>query len=186
MGMSYLHDKKLIHGDLSARNLLLHFTFEYWDSPKETMWEIFSEGKEPFAPANVNEEVNPHELLKMLNKGERPPKPPRCPAEMFAWMEQCWKLHPKERPSVHQLIDKLIHNKLQSTGSNNNTVSNEITFEELAFYVEGQNLDDTVYEWLIPSVGSDASTKKQSYEWLKTRYGWLPTTDSTTSKYKWL
>jgi c-mer proto-oncogene tyrosine kinase/anaplastic lymphoma kinase/receptor tyrosine kinase len=67
-----------------------------------TVWEIFSGGKSPY-PA-----TNPLTLLRMLEEGERMPKPynAACSEEIYMMMMTCWELMAEDRPSFKELHKK--------------------------------------------------------------------------------
>eukprot|EP01114_Cavostelium_apophysatum_P002626 TRINITY_DN12327_c0_g1_i1.p1 TRINITY_DN12327_c0_g1~~TRINITY_DN12327_c0_g1_i1.p1 ORF type:complete len:151 (-),score=37.36 TRINITY_DN12327_c0_g1_i1:12-464(-) len=67
------------------------------------MYEIFEYGREPFA------EYSFREMFQFLKKGNRLPKPQRCPDEIYKLMLTCWSEKPEDRPTFD-----LIHSKIST------------------------------------------------------------------------
>jgi len=65
------------------------------------MWEIFSNGK------------NPYLTQKEIEDGERLPQPEECPDEIYSLMRTCWDVLPANRPNSQQVtrvITDYLHN----------------------------------------------------------------------------
>ncbi|EFJ42275.1 hypothetical protein VOLCADRAFT_47055, partial [Volvox carteri f. nagariensis] len=58
-----------------------------------TMWEIFSNGAEPYANRSDVE------AAEAIVGGERLPRPKDCPHQVYALMRDCWHQDPARRPS---------------------------------------------------------------------------------------
>lgn len=68
-----------------------------------TLWEVFSDGAEPFARKSDKE------VVAAVLSGELLPRPVKCPREVYRLMLQCWAQEPKDRPtfaSISQLFKK--------------------------------------------------------------------------------
>jgi len=64
-----------------------------------TMWEIFSDAREPYAEEGCSDE----EVARTVKKGVRLPQPQGCPDEMYAMMLECWHTKPSDRPNFTEL-----------------------------------------------------------------------------------
>ncbi|KXZ48810.1 hypothetical protein GPECTOR_25g394 [Gonium pectorale] len=64
-----------------------------------TMWEIFSDGAEPYASLS-NEEA-----AAAIVAGEMLPRPKNCPHPVYSLMLDCWRPDPAQRPSFRQIAD---------------------------------------------------------------------------------
>ncbi|XP_013774828.1 tyrosine-protein kinase shark-like [Limulus polyphemus] len=69
-----------------------------------TLWEMFSFGANPY------DNMTGSEVLQLLNKGERLPKPEKCPHSIFSIMQQCWATLSSDRPSFSLLYKNFITN----------------------------------------------------------------------------
>lgn len=65
-----------------------------------TLWEMFSFGLQPYG------DLKGSEVIKLVEKGERLPKPKKCPEDVYKIMEQCWNFEPAKRPTFAQLFDR--------------------------------------------------------------------------------
>lgn len=65
-----------------------------------TMWEVFSNGAEPYA-ALSNDDV-----VRAVLGGARPERPPRCPSAVFALMQECWAYDPAARPTFAAIVER--------------------------------------------------------------------------------
>ncbi|XP_065214730.1 vascular endothelial growth factor receptor 1-like [Planococcus citri] len=145
-GMEYLATRKVLHGDLAARNILLAegnivkisdfglaksmYQSEQYQSSKTifpvkwmaiesirdrvfstqsdvwsfgiTIWELFSLAVSPYPGL---EHVS--FLYEKLESGYRMEKPKFATTKLYNLMTDCWKHHPKERPSFTELTQKL-------------------------------------------------------------------------------
>ncbi|XP_065210979.1 vascular endothelial growth factor receptor 1-like [Planococcus citri] len=144
-GMEYLASRKILHGDLAARNILLAegniakicdfglaksmYQNEEYKSSKTilpvkwmaieslrdrifstqsdvwsfgiTMWEFFSLAVLPYP------DLDNSEVYKKLVSGYRLEKPRFATSKIYNIMMDCWKEHPKQRPSFDELVQKL-------------------------------------------------------------------------------
>lgn len=65
------------------------------------MWEILSFGKQPFFwLENKN-------VIGVLEKGDRLPKPELCPPVLYTLMTRCWDYDPSDRPRFTELVCSL-------------------------------------------------------------------------------
>ena len=64
-----------------------------------TLWEMFSFGSPPYG------EMKGVDVIKLVEMGERLPKPELCADNVFAIMENCWNYHPKDRPTFRHLTE---------------------------------------------------------------------------------
>ena len=83
------------------------------------LWEICSNGKEPFS-GFTNTEV-----VKKIEKGERLKKPNGCNEDHFKIMNECWKENPQERPSFKDLYQRFELNCDKSNTLNSSKPLNE-------------------------------------------------------------
>ncbi len=81
------------------------------------MWEIFSEGVDPY----WEYQRNIKEITVFVVKGGRLSKPEKCPEEVWNLMISCWVQKPSERPSFDTLetsLSKLVNPSVTvTTGS---------------------------------------------------------------------
>ncbi|XP_006627639.1 non-receptor tyrosine-protein kinase TNK1 [Lepisosteus oculatus] len=63
-----------------------------------TLWEMFTYCQEPWLGLSGRQI-----LWKVEREGERLPRAPDCPQEMYAVMRKCWASNPSERPSFSAL-----------------------------------------------------------------------------------
>ncbi|KAM9835081.1 tyrosine-protein kinase Tec isoform X1 [Syngnathus typhle] len=61
------------------------------------MWEAFTEGRMPF------EQCDNHEVVTLVTKGHRLPRPKLATATIYDIMQLCWQERPEDRPSFSQL-----------------------------------------------------------------------------------
>eukprot|EP00842_Homolaphlyctis_polyrhiza_P001316 jgi/Hompol1/2185/HPOL_005879-RA len=66
-----------------------------------TCFEILS-GEPPFKDVLYNSQVE-----KMIRAGERPGRPEGVPDALWELIEQCWHMHPDERPDFKKIADRL-------------------------------------------------------------------------------
>ncbi|XP_052132951.1 tyrosine-protein kinase ZAP-70-like [Frankliniella occidentalis] len=70
-----------------------------------TLFEMFSLGEEPRLAACTNEQDH-HELLRVLERGDRLPCPPNCPQHVYVdLMSPCWSSESRDRPSFSDICD---------------------------------------------------------------------------------
>ncbi|XP_032911109.1 protein-tyrosine kinase 2-beta isoform X3 [Catharus ustulatus] len=65
------------------------------------MWEILSYGKQPFFW------LENKDVIGVLEKGDRLPKPDLCPPVLYTLMTRCWDYDPAERPKFQELVCSL-------------------------------------------------------------------------------
>uniref|UniRef100_A0A672JNG9 Tyrosine-protein kinase n=1 Tax=Salarias fasciatus TaxID=181472 RepID=A0A672JNG9_SALFA len=65
------------------------------------MWEVYTEGRQPY------EHQSNSEVVESLNKGLRLQKPRLAPRSMHILMEWCWKEKPDDRPSFGILLHEI-------------------------------------------------------------------------------
>ncbi|OWK51697.1 Protein-tyrosine kinase 2-beta [Lonchura striata] len=64
------------------------------------VWEILSHGKQPFFW------LENKDVIGVVEKGERLPKPERCPPLLYALLARCWSYDPAERPRFQELEEE--------------------------------------------------------------------------------
>ncbi|NWS78808.1 FAK2 kinase, partial [Crotophaga sulcirostris] len=62
------------------------------------MWEILSYGKQPFFW------LENKDVIGVLERGDRLPKPDLCPPVLYTLMTRCWDYDPSERPKFKDLV----------------------------------------------------------------------------------
>ncbi|XP_062979797.1 protein-tyrosine kinase 2-beta isoform X4 [Elgaria multicarinata webbii] len=65
------------------------------------MWEVLSFGKQPFFW------LENKDVIGVLEKGDRLPKPDACPPILYALMTRCWDYDPNDRPKFKELVCSL-------------------------------------------------------------------------------
>uniref|UniRef100_A0A8C8RI93 Protein-tyrosine kinase 2-beta n=1 Tax=Pelusios castaneus TaxID=367368 RepID=A0A8C8RI93_9SAUR len=65
------------------------------------MWEILSYGKQPFFW------LENKDVIGVLEKGDRLPKPDLCPPVLYTLMTRCWDYDPNDRPKFKELVCSL-------------------------------------------------------------------------------
>ncbi|NWR63802.1 FAK2 kinase, partial [Bucorvus abyssinicus] len=65
------------------------------------MWEILSYGKQPFFW------LENKDVIGVLERGDRLPKPDPCPPVLYTLMTRCWDYDPSERPKFKDLVCSL-------------------------------------------------------------------------------
>ncbi|XP_027701407.1 protein-tyrosine kinase 2-beta isoform X6 [Vombatus ursinus] len=65
------------------------------------MWEILSFGKQPFFW------LENKDVIGVLEKGDRLPKPDLCPPVLYTLMTRCWDYDPSDRPRFTELVCSL-------------------------------------------------------------------------------
>uniref|UniRef100_A0A8C6S2X9 Protein-tyrosine kinase 2-beta n=1 Tax=Nannospalax galili TaxID=1026970 RepID=A0A8C6S2X9_NANGA len=68
------------------------------------MWEILSFGKQPFFW------LENKDVIGVLEKGDRLPKPDLCPPVLYTLMTRCWDYDPSDRPRFTELVCKVYLN----------------------------------------------------------------------------
>ncbi|XP_046384300.1 tyrosine-protein kinase Shark isoform X2 [Ischnura elegans] len=64
-----------------------------------TLWEMFSYGKQPYG------DLRGVQVIQLVEKGERLPKPARCPEVVWELITKCWAYKAAERPTFSSLSD---------------------------------------------------------------------------------
>uniref|UniRef100_A0A6Q2ZCU6 non-specific protein-tyrosine kinase n=1 Tax=Esox lucius TaxID=8010 RepID=A0A6Q2ZCU6_ESOLU len=62
------------------------------------MWEILSQGQQPFFWLENRDVIN------QLEQGIRLPKPDNCPPALYSLMTRCWSYDPRDRPTFTELV----------------------------------------------------------------------------------
>ncbi|XP_035756621.1 protein-tyrosine kinase 2-beta [Egretta garzetta] len=65
------------------------------------VWEILSYGKQPFFW------LENKDVIGVLERGDRLPKPDLCPPMLYTLMTRCWSYDPSERPKFKDLVCSL-------------------------------------------------------------------------------
>ncbi|XP_071442937.1 tyrosine-protein kinase Shark isoform X2 [Hetaerina americana] len=65
-----------------------------------TLWEMFSYGKQPYS------DLRGVQVIQLVEKGERLPKPARCPEVVWELITKCWAYKSTERPTFSFLSDE--------------------------------------------------------------------------------
>ncbi|XP_051868619.1 protein-tyrosine kinase 2-beta isoform X2 [Pristis pectinata] len=65
------------------------------------MWEILSFGKQPFFW------LENRDVISVLERGDRLPKPEVCPPTLYTLMTRCWTYEPRERPKFTEIVCSL-------------------------------------------------------------------------------
>ncbi|XP_038673421.1 protein-tyrosine kinase 2-beta isoform X2 [Scyliorhinus canicula] len=65
------------------------------------MWEILSFGKQPFFW------LENRDVIGVLERGDRLPKPEFCPPTLYTLMTRCWTYEPRERPKFTEIVCQL-------------------------------------------------------------------------------
>lgn len=65
------------------------------------MWEILSFGKQPFFW------LENRDVIGVLERGDRLPKPEVCPPTLYTLMTRCWTYEPRERPKFTEIVCSL-------------------------------------------------------------------------------
>jgi len=63
------------------------------------VWEIFSEGRQPYGA------MNNLEVIEFMSAGRRLAKPDSVPDDLYALMLQCWTVDPSSRPSISFFVE---------------------------------------------------------------------------------
>mmetsp|Transcript_27732 Transcript_27732/g.65887 ORF Transcript_27732/g.65887 Transcript_27732/m.65887 type:complete len:790 (-) Transcript_27732:520-2889(-) len=71
-----------------------------------TMWEIFSDGREPYASESVSSQFQG--VIEFVQSGRRLPMPEDCPAAVYSIMEECWHEDASRRPKFDKLQTMLM------------------------------------------------------------------------------
>uniref|UniRef100_A0A8D1L084 non-specific protein-tyrosine kinase n=1 Tax=Sus scrofa TaxID=9823 RepID=A0A8D1L084_PIG len=113
--MAYLESINCVHRDIAVRNILVaspecvklgDFGLSRYIEDEEyykavCMWEILSFSKQPFFW------LENKDVIGVLEKGDRLPKPDLCPPILYTLMTRCWDYDPSERPRFTELVCNL-------------------------------------------------------------------------------
>uniref|UniRef100_A0A8C1AKC0 Tyrosine-protein kinase n=1 Tax=Cyprinus carpio carpio TaxID=630221 RepID=A0A8C1AKC0_CYPCA len=69
------------------------------------LWETFSRGVTPYT---IPHTLSNQQTRDEVERGYRMPAPTNCPDEIYALMRQCWQYEPKNRPSFHFCLKKML------------------------------------------------------------------------------
>ncbi|MCP9259426.1 Tyrosine-protein kinase [Dirofilaria immitis] len=178
-GLEYIHIQGIIHRDIAARNVLYTeqkvakisdfgmsrqapesmVTYQY--TPKTDvfsfsilLWEIFSDGEEPYKG------MTSIEVKRMISCGERLKKPEGCPDFMFQIMGKCWEQNPDNRYSMSQVvkhIEDIVEHAYSEISDSPAAVNTEVCLS-----VEKLGSKDEVNDWNgHPSIISSRSRKRR-------------------------
>eukprot|EP00730_Choanoeca_flexa_P020157 TRINITY_DN9856_c0_g1_i1.p1 TRINITY_DN9856_c0_g1~~TRINITY_DN9856_c0_g1_i1.p1 ORF type:complete len:541 (+),score=117.50 TRINITY_DN9856_c0_g1_i1:840-2462(+) len=78
-----------------------------------TLWEIATYGDNPYPGMEARD------VITQLEQGYRMPEPDNCPEGLYEVMVECWALKSDDRPSFHQLTEKLDDLHKESKGWRN-------------------------------------------------------------------
>ena len=79
--------------------LLYYYSFRW--SYGVLLWEIVTIGATPYPGVKINE------LYTILSTGYRMEKPQQCPHELYLLMLDTWMAHPDQRPTFHEIHDRV-------------------------------------------------------------------------------
>uniref|UniRef100_A0A8C7M1T7 non-specific protein-tyrosine kinase n=1 Tax=Oncorhynchus mykiss TaxID=8022 RepID=A0A8C7M1T7_ONCMY len=65
------------------------------------IWEILSQGQQPFFW------LENRDIINQLEQGIRLPKSDNCPPALYSLMTRCWSYDPRDRPSFTELVVKI-------------------------------------------------------------------------------
>ncbi|KAF7473884.1 Hypothetical predicted protein [Marmota monax] len=113
--MAYLESISCVHRDIAIRNILVaspecvklgDFGLSRYIEDDEyykamCMWEILSFGKQPFFW------LENKDVIGVLEKGDRLPKPDLCPPVLYTLMTRCWDYDHSDRPHFTELVCSL-------------------------------------------------------------------------------
>ncbi|KER27396.1 hypothetical protein T265_13813, partial [Opisthorchis viverrini] len=113
--LTCLEDKKCVHRDIAARNILV--AREDWVKLADfgmakmlqdaeefrgvCMWEVITGGVKPFA------DLTNAEAADLVTRGHRLKRPNVCPPNLYALMLECWNANPQLRPRFSSLKPRL-------------------------------------------------------------------------------
>ncbi|CAB4442694.1 unnamed protein product [Rhizophagus irregularis] len=113
----WLHDNKIIHGDLHSKNILIHQnTIKLSDfgcsrqQGKDSYTLTKSRGVIPYVDPKILD-VKGSIILRILS-GEREKPIPNTNDKFVALYEKCWRQEPDERPDIRKVnseLDKIIN-----------------------------------------------------------------------------
>jgi len=103
------------------------------------LWEIFSFGEEPYTW------LSNKEVCTEVPKGERLPRPAKCPNNIYKFMRRCWADDPQDRPTFAEIVKELKSMPIQE----------ETTDKKEGQYYSTPNSKSTEPE---PSISNESST----------------------------
>ncbi|KAF0512887.1 kinase-like protein [Gigaspora margarita] len=117
-GLSFLHDKKVFHGDLHSKNILVHNQrmliagFGLSKHMNEvnclgvTFWEI-SSGRPPYDYFETR-----YAILFHVYKGNRETPVENTPSNFVNLYQRCWDQEPEKRPEIKIVLEELKNMRL--------------------------------------------------------------------------
>ncbi|KHN84525.1 putative tyrosine-protein kinase kin-31, partial [Toxocara canis] len=87
------------------------------------LWEIFSDGGEPY------QGMTSLEVKRMISCGERMKAPEGCPADMYELMKRCWEQNPNKRITMTEVV-KYIEGLLSQEGLATTVTQTQMTKDE--------------------------------------------------------
>ncbi|VIO91502.1 Uncharacterized protein BM_BM7313 [Brugia malayi] len=104
------------------------------------LWEIFSDGEEPYKG------MTSIEVKRMISCGERLKKPEGCPDVMFQIMGKCWEQNPDNRYSmsevVKQIEDIIEHAYSEESETHSRLISDTHSAEKISSKDDADDLNE--------------------------------------------
>ncbi|KAJ1365352.1 Tyrosine-protein kinase csk-1 [Parelaphostrongylus tenuis] len=72
------------------------------------LWEIFSFGRVPYPRIGVDGRSPIQDVVRHIERGYRMEAPEGCPTDIFRIMNDAWALHPQDRPTFGQVLQRLV------------------------------------------------------------------------------
>ena len=103
-----------------------------------SLWELYSNGKDPFAT------LSNFEAIQEVVRGNRMNMPENCPPEVWLVIQQCWEQKPANRPTFREIVEKFVCTSPENTLSQSNSNNNHSTDEGTSYtnLVPGQSTAD--------------------------------------------
>ncbi|CAB5388442.1 unnamed protein product [Rhizophagus irregularis] len=127
--VSWLHDNRIIHGDINPKNILIHKQeIKLADLDVHVYKEInlalvFWELTSHRSPFDYETKKNGSEIMLEIHNGKREKPMSNTNGKFVALYQKCWKCEPNDRPNICEVISKL--NSVYSTNSENNEESTD-------------------------------------------------------------